>query len=216
MEELQSTEILDREILEEARKKASRILKNCEESIRIQNDQWEQELNKAVSELDEKYRGQKEAAEKNIMARLPVDKLRLKIEKIEELLKLAVRSWFDSLSRERILELITLELSKRLLFCKDQLSENEEINVQAQGLEQSEAQSVINSINKTFSLRGELRLLDVANCSQPDLSSFPSIALETNDICITASVEEAVNFLLQEKRAELVEALIGRSFMDGK
>ena len=68
MEELQSTELLDREILEDARKKAMRILKTCEETIKTQNTGWEKKKLDAAGALEKKHNEQKEQAVKNITA----------------------------------------------------------------------------------------------------------------------------------------------------
>ena len=54
MEELQSTEILEREILEDARKKAMRILKTADDTIRAKTAEWEKKTADAVAELEKK------------------------------------------------------------------------------------------------------------------------------------------------------------------
>ena len=119
MEELQSTEVLDREILEDARKKAQRILKSCEDAILLQDADWNNKLNNAVCELDLQYEKQKKNETYIIMARLPVDKLREKMNKLENLLAAAVSEWYRSLSREKILGILSRELEKRTAVCKD-------------------------------------------------------------------------------------------------
>jgi len=209
MEELQSTEILDREIIEEARKKASRILKQAEESIKAQNEKWEKKLNDSLTELEIKYSGQKEHAKKSIMARLSIDKQRLKIEKTEELLNTAVESWYKTLESGKKQELLVNELKKQLEFCNDFL-EKEAVSVQTEGLDQNEAESIIKSINESSFLNISISPLTVLNAS---LSGFPSITLETADVRITASLKNTVDFLLQEKRGELLSALAGCEFL---
>jgi len=207
MEELQSTEILDREILEDARKKASRVLKTREEEIRARNVNWEKKLSSAVEELDKKYGNQKEQAEKNIMARLPIDKLRLKIENIEGILNSAVQSWYESLPRGRVLELLSKELKARLARCKDQIQEESEITVQIEGLNQKEAEVVLRSAGENISFNIQVVPLAASK------ASFPSIILDTGDIRVTASIGKTIDFLLHEKREELAVSLVGRNFI---
>ena len=119
MEELQSTEVLDREILEDARKKAARILKSCEDTILTQDEKWSDKLYETVCELDAQYLKNKKHETEIIMARLPVDKLREKMNKLENLLAAAVSGWYRSLSREKILAILSRELEKRTAVCKD-------------------------------------------------------------------------------------------------
>jgi uncharacterized membrane protein YheB (UPF0754 family) len=200
MEELQSTEILDREILEDARKKVMRILKTAEETIRAQSEEWEKKTLTNIDELDKKYSEERETAAAKVMARLPIDKHRVKIEKIENLLYSAVETWFKSLNRRRILELLAEELAKRLALCGDSLKSSK-IQARINGIERKEAEDVFKKINITCEINED-----------STAGRYPSITLETGEIRIIAGIEKIVDFLLQEKRAELVGALIDPAF----
>jgi len=198
MEELQSTEVLDREILEDARKKALRLLKQADDTIKLQNEQWDEKTNKSIDELLIKYNEQKKTETEKVMARLPVDKLRLKIEYMENLLKAAVESWYKSLNQQQILDLLYKELTVKISNCKNFTSAGK-INVQICELEQKEVESILNK-------------LDIKNpvfLKNPSLSAarFPFIILETESVRITASIEKAVDYLLLNNRLELINAL---------
>ena len=56
MEELQSTEALDREILEDARKKAFKILKSADESAASAKAAWDRKLERTLKEVRENFR----------------------------------------------------------------------------------------------------------------------------------------------------------------
>jgi vacuolar-type H+-ATPase subunit E/Vma4 len=202
MEELQSTEILDREILEDARKKVMRILKTAEDTVRVQTAEWEKKTLTSIDELDKKYNEERETASSKIMARLPIDKHRIKIEKIESLLFSAIEKWFKGLSRQRILEILTEELAKRLVLCDDSLN-SAKIQAHINGIDRKEAEAVLKKVNTTCEINED-----------STVSRYPSITLETGEIRIIASIEKIVDFLLQEKRAELVEALIDPAFIE--
>jgi V/A-type H+/Na+-transporting ATPase subunit E len=201
MEELQSTEILDREILEDARKKVVRILKTAEDTINAQNAEWEKKTISSIDELDKKHKEQREIAAAKIMARLPIDKHRVKIEKIESLLFSAVETWFKSLSRQKILDLLAGELAKRLALCGD-FYKAAQVDARINGINRNEAETVFQKI----------KIKCVIN-EDAVASRYPSITLETGEIRIIAGIENIVDFLLQEKRAELVEALIEPAFI---
>jgi len=201
MEELQSTEILDREILEDARKKVVRILKSAEETISAQDAEWEKKTISSIDELDKKYKEQREISETKIMARLPIDKHRVKIEKIESLLNSSVETWFKNLSRQRILDLLTEELTKRLALCDD-FYKADKADARINGITRGEAETVFQKI----------KIKCVIN-EDTIAGRYPSITLDNGEIRIIAGIGNIVDFLLQEKRAELVEALIDPAFI---
>jgi|TergutMp193P3_1026864.scaffolds.fasta_scaffold14502_3 hypothetical protein len=203
MEELQSTEILDREILEDARKKALRILKSADETILAQSEEWGKKAAEDINELDKKYNEQKEAAVEKVMARLPIDKLRAKVEKIEGLLQFAVDTWYNGLSRPRVLELLKNELSKRLALCGEFSSSAGE-RAFYHGLDRKEAEETLKAVKITCNIE-----------EIPSADRYPSITLETGEMRIIASIQKTIDFLLQEKREELVGALVGRAFIEG-
>jgi hypothetical protein len=217
MEELQSTELLDREILEDARKKALRILKTADDTIQAQTAEWEKKTVKSISELEKKYKEQKEAEAEKVMARLPIDKLRAKLEKIETLLQSAVEAWYKSLSRERIIELLTGELAKRIALCEEFSREefSPEKNIKKAASKDSQIRAFYCGLDRK---EAETALKIVGGpCVMEEITAvhnYPSIVLETGDVKITASIQKMIDFLLQEKRAELVEALVGHGFME--
>jgi V/A-type H+/Na+-transporting ATPase subunit E len=201
MEELQSTEILDREILEDARKKVVRILKSAEETINAQNAEWEKKTISSIDELDRKYKEQREISAAKIMARLPIDKHRVKIEKIENLLFSAVETWFKSLSRQKTLDLLAEELEKRLALCED-FYKAAKVDASINGINRKEAESVFQKIKIKCVINEDT----IAN-------RYPLITLDNGETRIIAGIGNIVDFLLQEKRAELVEALIEPAFI---
>ena len=202
MEELQSTEILAREILEDARKKAQRILKTAEDTIQAKSAEWEKKAAAAIAELEQKYAEQKKNAAIEVMAVLPLDKYRARAKKIEELLGAAVENWFARLSREQVLALLRKELAMRLAAYAG-ISGSElggEIQASFHKIERSEAQTLLKAV------------LPGKSCTFREIHStaaYPELVLETEEVRIHASIGKTVDFFLGEKRAELVEALLG-------
>jgi vacuolar-type H+-ATPase subunit E/Vma4 len=201
MEELQSTDILDREILEDARKKVLRILKTADETIHNQNSEWEKKTTESINDLERKYKENCGLISCEIMARLPIDKRRAKAEKIENIMTAAVDSWYCNLSHETILDYLTKELKKRLSQCADILHKDKK-RALIHGIEQEDAEIILNAVNE--------------NCSITKNPSYgyPSITLESGNIRVTASIQKTVDFLLHERRIELIEALLGSSFLE--
>ena len=212
MEELKSTEILEREIIEDARKKALRTLKLSEDTISVQNAKWEQKLAENIKKLEKKYIEEIKTEGEKVMSRLPVDKKRAKIESIENMLNSAVENWYKSLTRTQILDLLGRELTKskeqltknreQRTERKEQKEESSDICARISGLEIAEAEAILKQSN-----------LMCAVSEIPSLSRYPSIVIDTEDVRITASIENMIEALLDDKRSELVTALVGRDFL---
>jgi len=205
MEELQSTELLDHEILEDARKKAHRILKTAEDTIKAKMADREKNLNETISELEKKYAQQSKLATDEIMAHLLIDKQRVKAKKIEELLSSAVKTWYAGLSRDRVLALLKGELAKRVTAAGD-LS-GSAINAEIHQIQRKEAEAMLQAV------------LPGKSCAIKEVTSvspYPAIILETPEARIYASISKTVDALLGEKRAELVEAMLGQMEIAGE
>jgi len=209
MEELQSTENLEREILEDARKKAQRILKAADETIRIKNAEWEKTTGEALTELEKRFAGLYVLAANEITAVLPIDKRRAKAEKLETLLQSAVETWYSNLSRDRVLGFLKNELEKRIIICGGfsvQSGTGSPCLAAVSNLTLTEAESILKEILPGVSCKIEKTKYQ---------SDYPEFILENSDVRICASVKKTADYFLSEKRAELVEVLLGGKVPEG-
>jgi len=202
MEELQSTKMLAREILEDARKKAQRILKTADEAVESKSAEWEKKTAETLDEMEKKYAQQGMLATQEIMTLLPIDKRRVKAKKIEELLNEAVENWYAGLSRKSVLALLQQELARRLAFCGEFAGSGKDQGIRAviHKIDRSEAQAILRA-----ALPGKTCAIEETRSSSP----YPELVLETQDTRVYASVGRTVDFFLSERRAELIEALLG-------
>jgi len=201
MEELQSTDILDREILEDARKKAHRILKAADDTIKAKSADWETKLKSTLDDLEKKYAKNSKSTAEEIKAVLPIDKQRARARKIEELLNSAVENWYSRLSRKRVLGFLQTELSKRLALCGG-FSTPGGITAYIHKVEKAEAEPILRAIlpNKPCTIE-----------TMQSTAAYPTIILENQEVRIYASIGKTVDFILGEKREELIAALLGGS-----
>jgi vacuolar-type H+-ATPase subunit E/Vma4 len=200
MEELQSTEVLDKEILEDARKKAQRILKTADETVASAEASWEKKTQRALSKIRQKYAGRREKTREEIMARLPLDKRRVRSEKVEGLLRSAIDAYLLSLSREKLLSLLTGELAKR---AGEALSPSFQVAYRA--LSEPELALIL---KKVFP-RAQWAVTPAYSFHKlPGV--LPAIVVDTPDVRIIASVDRLAEDMLRDKRAELVTALLGK------
>jgi hypothetical protein len=216
MEELQSTEVLDREILEDARKKAHRILKTAEETLNTQGAAWEKKTARSAAELREKYEGRIAAVRDEILARLPLDKRRARSERIESLLQSAMGDYLASLERGRVLSLLETELRRGFEeYARYGDDPDPAPRLRYRGLERNEAEALLKqalpSGTETAGVSWDIREAEAGFWGK-----FPALQVITRAVRITASIEKAAETLLEDKRAELVSALLGEGALDAE
>jgi len=198
MEELQSTEVLDREILEDARKKAWRILKTADDTVKAQAAEWEKKTRDSLADLKQKYAKRAEMAVSEIVSRQPMEQRRIKAQIIDRQLNQAVQAWYTGLDRGYVITLLKNELKMRL-------AEYNDFSVKAgkafyRELAASEAKAILDAV-----LPGHKLSLE----ETPGTAGFPELIIENDTARISASIKKAVDFFLLEKRAELIAALVG-------
>jgi hypothetical protein len=216
MEELQSTEVLDREILEDARRKAQRILKAADEDAAASGKRWEKKIQRARAELTGRFEERLETGRAEIMARLPLDRRRLALERIDRLLNEAAASYLKDAGRERLLGILERELCERAAEFQDEKKEKpghdkdalkkDSFKVVYRFLSRNEAEGLLKKAfpDSAFALEEEAL----------HAGSFPGVIADSGAARISVSVDAAVETLLLEKRGELAAALLGEEALN--
>ncbi|MDR2102874.1 MAG: ATPase [Treponema sp.] len=217
MEELQSTEVLDREILEDARKKAFRILKTAEDTLKTQSDAWEKKTARSIAEMRQKHQDRIAGVREEILARLPLDKRRARSERIESLLKSSMAEYLSSLERGRILSLLEAELRRSFEeYAGYGEAPDPAPQLRYRMLERHEAEALLKQAlppgMETAGVRWDIQEADAAGGLW---GKFPVVQVITRAVRITVSIEAAAETLLEDKRAELVGALLGEGALEG-
>jgi hypothetical protein len=222
MEELRSTEVLDREILEDARKKAFKILKAADDTVQTQSQRWQKKTDRSLKEIRKTYAQRAEKIKEEILARLPLDKRRLRSETAENFLKSALDAFLQGRSREELLAVLEREFTERLAASalQDDKEKNEKNIIRYSAMDREEAENLLRKLFSKISknskdenknalpFKGEWEL-------QKDdaLSGSPAFVLNIREAKISASVEDAAGELLKEKRAELASARLGEGVL---
>ncbi|GHV88525.1 hypothetical protein AGMMS50267_08850 [Spirochaetia bacterium] len=212
MEELQSTEVLDREILEDARKKAARILRTADETAASTGEAWDAKTSGALDALKQRYARRLEASRNEIMARLPLDTRRSRLEKIDTLLHDAAAAYLSSFSREKLLALLESELKSRAGELEDRGLEGrsrQPLPVRYRHLTPAEVEKIL---KKVFA--GDTWNIAEATGAFLHAGRFPGIIIDTQAVRITVSAEAAVERLLEDRRGELASALLGEGALE--
>jgi hypothetical protein len=211
MEELQSPEVLEREILEDARRKAFKILKTADDAVKANTAGWEKKTADSLADLERRYSLRRQESASEILARLPLDMRRVWSEKVEGFLASAVADWFGSLKREQILSFLDGELKSRLAECPE-FAAAETIRAGFTGLSQAEAAALVKK-----HLPGAAPVFEDISAPAGGLvrENYPELVLDIPAARLIASIKMTVNSLLLSKRAELIEALLGPEALKG-
>lgn len=112
MEELRSTEILDKEIKADARKKAEKILAKADADCKNMLESVETRIENAKKEYLAKNEEKLHSFEKDLTASLPLEKKRFLVSFIQNSINKATNAFLQSLSIEERLELIMRQMKK--------------------------------------------------------------------------------------------------------
>ena len=106
MQELRSTDILDKEIQADARKKAERMLAKTDSECEKLIASVESDIEKATEEKQQFFAHKLEAFEKDRMAVVPLEKERFKVSFIQDAVIQNINKYLEALSEEKKLELV--------------------------------------------------------------------------------------------------------------
>jgi hypothetical protein len=223
MEEIQSTEVLDREILEDARRKAFRIIKTADDTVRANTLAWEKKTAQAVEDLKARFEERRNKSSEEIMARLPLDKRRAESEKIEALVVQALDAWYGAQSRERILGFLEDELRLLLADCPEFGAVRQSVKAMFYKISVEEGEALLARVLPPGSWKTvgyNLSVEGAASASSTGAGAairasgvlsgkYPELVLDSPGLRITASINILASSLLADYRAELTAALIG-------
>ncbi len=203
MEELRSTEILDKEIQEDARKKADRILKNADtEAARIASD-VETRIAAARQEKEEVCKKRIEAGQRDADAAVPLEKERFLVSFEDKAVTTAIEEYYTALSEKKRLTLIG-NLLKQF---KDILS-GKQGNLSFNGFSEKNIRKLIqDELGTSFIL--SMTELDDPHAMEKE--AYRGMVIETSDgrIRCRVTIPEIFANLIDSNRYELVQAIFG-------
>ena len=205
MQELRSTDILDKEIQADARKKAERMLQKADRDCEALLNSIETDLEKAADEKEAFFEHKLQSFETDRKAVVPLEKERFKISFIQDAIIQNINKYLDGLSEEKRLELV---------FRNFDLGVNTEssLNAFVYGFSVDGAKKFLSSKlgNKLLSCKetkfGAEALEDDLGLDKPQ-----GIILETEDKNFRSrlTLNEVIENLLDKNRSELSDTLFG-------
>lgn len=205
MEEFRSTEILDKEIQADARKKAEKILAKADVDCALLLEEVSGRIEKAKKELEDKYSLKIAAFEKELSATLPLEKERFLVSFIQSSIEKAINAYLAKLSDEEKIDLVL----KKSVKIEDVLK-SKKLNALYYGFQES---LVKKTVGKKFNLisvkETEFNKMIIEN--DLGITDRKGIILESEDkaIRVRMTLSEVISQIQDKYRAELYSALFG-------
>lgn len=196
MEEVRGTEALEQEILDDARKRADRIVRKAEEDAKALQAQTDQKIKDAVDALKREYEAKKDHARQDVSSRVPLERMRLEIEYRDTMLRDALRQALASMDSRLFGRWCLYQLRREI-----ELVRNSKAKVAIHGLDAVTAKEM----KELFSDTPAVTVVEDSSMSLRGV--FVKPADDSYHVSITE--DELMAWLLDEKRGELGAALFG-------
>ena len=201
MQELRSTEILDKEIQADARKKADKLLKKADADCEAILSSVDTDIAKVKAEKQEFYNKKLMAFKNDQNAFMPLEKERFKVGYISETLSKYINAYLKGLSEDKRIEVA----AKNYAFDSDV-----KVNAYVYGFDVSKVKAFLSKklgsqlLNCEETKFGKIVLEDDYNLEKPE-----GILLESEDksFRVRLTLSEIIGQLLDKNREELSDAL---------
>ncbi len=203
MEELRSTEMLDREIQEDARRKAEKILKASDAECAHIRDEVTSRIERTRLQKEEEYRKALEDYERDQAAALPLERQRKLVSFIDSQVQSALDAWLSSIGPDRRLSLYARFFSR----AAKALSGNA-VTVSASGYSEQAVRDALMRASPNLRVSA-FESISESRARASGLADGLIVEDESGTIRLRATSEEIRQELLSNKREELAKALFG-------
>ena len=205
MEELRSAEILDKEIQDDARKKAEKILRNADSQCDQIMAQVESRLEEAKKEKEIYFNQKADQVKKDLDSSMPLEKSRFLVSYISSSIAKGINEYLKTLSSEK-----RFELAVSLLNQFSNLVSDRTFDAAVYGFDPAYVKSTLSSKVK------------INSCSSVEFAKSGSEAVdgieihdgvillsEDKSVKIRLTLEEVITELIDKYRKELAVTLFG-------
>lgn len=203
MQELRSTEILDKEIQSDARKKAEKLLKKADADCTEILNSVDGDIEKAKAEKQELYNKKLAAFKADQNASMPLEKERFKIGYISSTLSKYINEYLNGLSEDKRIELV----------CKNyQFDSDAKVTAYVYGFDAKKVKTFLSKKLGSKLLKcEETKFGKIVLEDDFGLDILEGILLESEDKAfrVRLTISEVIGRLLDENRKELSDALFG-------
>jgi V/A-type H+/Na+-transporting ATPase subunit E len=195
MEEIISADAIRREILEDARKKATRLLEEGEAEAARNVEEIEAKAARVVEGVFQENAAKSARYRMETMARFPLERTRMRTTFVDAKLREAVAAYVSALPPDRVAALAEEMLAKGAPYF-----EGKPVELRRRGLDEAAASRIAASL-----FAGAASL---SHAEDPSLPSRGIVARTPDDsVRVRATMDLVEERLLDERRGELAEAL---------
>ncbi len=208
MEELRSTEILDKEIEADAQKKAKKILDKAEREAQAIAAGVEERVKKAVEEKSVSLKIKLSQLQNNAGAYIPLEKERFLVSFYDEQVCNAMNAYFNSIGKEKRLSLLEDKLEQ----CKSAINDKKITVRYFGGLEEVDAKKVAEKIlDKNISKYESIQFEKSGEEAVKGNEIHEGMILKSDDnsVLIRLTMDEIVRELKDKYSYELSSTLFG-------
>ena len=203
MEEFRSTEILDKEIQDDARRKAEKILKRADADSQKIMDDLDSRIEAVSNEKQAFYAKKAEAFKKDLDASLPLEKERFLVSFIDSSIMQSINKFIDNLSSEKKISLLD-NLLKRY----ESVLSGKKLIVRFHGFQQDELNKLLQKKFDKLCVDSFIALTDDA---AEELGAKLGMIIESTDRLVRCrvTIDELINEIVDTHRFEIAGALFG-------
>ena len=209
MEELRSTEVLDKEIETDARKKAERILAKADSDGKALVADVSHRIEKFTEEKTAEYQKKTESYQADRDAVVPLEKERFLVSFIESAIVKAIDSYLEALGEEK-----RIALAVRRWNAYKAVVASQKVNALVFGFDAARAEAALKKAGVPLVSCTSVAYEKSGDEGIDGLTFKEGIILETEDKMIRCrlTLSQIVGELETEHRAELAKALFGGRF----
>lgn len=207
MQELRSTEVLDREIQADARRKVEKILAKADEDAQNILASVGAKVEEALKEKEAFYAKKLDAIEKDLNASVPLEKQRFEVSFIQNAFMDRINAYLDGLSESKKIQMVTKNLD-----VKNIVENNFVVNAYVYGFSTSAAKKeLLGLLGKNLAAVEKTEFGKISMEDDLGLKSKEGIILESEDknYRCRLTVTQVLSQILDKYRGELSQALFG-------
>ncbi len=207
MEELRSTEILDREIQSDARKKAENILKKADKSCEEILGSVEKTIEDARKAKEEFYNKKLDSFKKNQDSSVPLEKQRIEVSFVQKSIIKNINRYLEELGEDKRLELVFNQLENKKAFLQDK-----KFNAWVYGFDFDKTKKKLSGQLGKNLLKCEKTEFGRVSVEEEIIEKNEGVILESEDksLKLRLTLSELVSTLFENHRQELCDALFGK------
>ena len=141
MENIRNSDVLEKEVLEDARKKAEKILKNSEKNITDLQEEWDSKKQSEISLLNAEFNKKTDLLQQEQESFLPLEMQRRKLNYLNDIFEKFVSSFINNLSADELVHVLSNRGLKAASFFAEH-SRNDSIEILYAGISAEAAASI--------------------------------------------------------------------------